>query len=320
MRQPVRSALVLVPALCASAVLAQNPAPPAFEVASIKPSPEITPAMVASGKIHAGMRINAARVDIGQMSLLELIGRAFDVKPYQVDGPPWLKQLMKAPRFDIVAKMPAGATKEQVPKMLQALLAERFKLILHRETREDKVYALVTEKGGPKLKEAAPNPPVEPAADGSTPAKSGSGSSQMTVKTSANGAVMSDGKGGQFSMTPLPGGKGMRMEMSRMSMDELAQQAAGLEDRPVIDATGLKGNYQVALEISMQDMMNAARRAGVVVPAAGGDSNRPAETGDDPGEDSMRQSLRALGLKLEPRKMQIEHLIIDGIEKVPTEN
>src|SRR5215470_18005259 len=128
-----------------------------FEVASIKPSQEITPALgkavIASGKLHIGMSVDAARVEIGFMSLADLIPIAFAVKPYQVSGPEW----MKVQRFDILAKMPDGATKEQVPEMLQALLGERFKLKVHRENRDYAVYGLVVGKGGSKLKETPPD-------------------------------------------------------------------------------------------------------------------------------------------------------------------
>lgn len=60
---------------------------------------------------------------------------------------------MAGTRFDILAKMPKGATREQVPEVLQVLLAERFKLALRREPREQQVYALVPSKDDPKLKE-----------------------------------------------------------------------------------------------------------------------------------------------------------------------
>ena len=66
------------------------------------------------------------------MSLAELIPIAYNVKPFQVAGPDW----MSSQRFDILARMPEGTTKEQVPEMLQALLAERFQLKIHRENRE----------------------------------------------------------------------------------------------------------------------------------------------------------------------------------------
>src|ERR1035437_6542153 len=119
--------------LTACSVFAQTPAAPlAFEVATIKVAETIGPAQIASGKIHVGMKVDAARVDIGYLSLADLIAMAYKVKPFQITGPDW----MSAQRFDILAKMPEGATKDDVPVMLQALLAERFKLTLHRENKE----------------------------------------------------------------------------------------------------------------------------------------------------------------------------------------
>ena len=58
-----------------------------FDVASIKPSETITPAMLQSGKVHAGMKVDGKRVDIGYFSLLMLVAKAYDVKSYQVSGP-----------------------------------------------------------------------------------------------------------------------------------------------------------------------------------------------------------------------------------------
>ncbi len=72
------------------------------------------------------MNIDAGRVDIGFLSLADLMQAAFKVKLHQLSGPDW----MAAQRFDILAKIPEGATKDDVPQMLQALLAERFKLTL----------------------------------------------------------------------------------------------------------------------------------------------------------------------------------------------
>src|SRR6476660_8570560 len=141
--------------LCALAAVAAFGQQPAFEVASIRSAAQTTPELVASGKLHVGMKIDAGRVDIGFFSLRELIPLAYDVKPFQVVGPDWLS----AQRFDILAKMPDGATKEQVPAMLRALLEERFKLVVHRESKEQPVYSLEVAKNGPKFKEA----PVESA-------------------------------------------------------------------------------------------------------------------------------------------------------------
>ena len=91
---------------------------------------------------------------------------AYDVKPYQVSGPDWLD----TERYDIAAKVPAGATKEQVNAMWQSLLAERFGVTLHHESKEFQVEELVIGRGGHKLKEsaedpAAPLPPGPPQMD-----------------------------------------------------------------------------------------------------------------------------------------------------------
>src|SRR5580692_10751750 len=110
--------------LAASAAFAQTPAAPlAFDVASVKLA---TPdqAKIMAGQQHIGLKVENNRVEIGISSLSELLGMAYKVKYYQVQGPDWLGATGQ--RFDILAKMPEGATKDQVPEMLQALLAERF--------------------------------------------------------------------------------------------------------------------------------------------------------------------------------------------------
>ena len=288
----------------------------AFEVASIKPSEPVTPAMVAAGKLHFGMKIDAARVDIGNFPLMQLICKAYDVKPYQVTGPSWL---LTGQKFDIVANLPHGATKEQVPQMLQALLAERFKLAIHRDTKEHAVYAMVVGKGGIKMKESEPDAVLP---DGSAPNPAVTGSSSIGINQTKNGAVVSDGEGGQQKMSVSPDGKMMRMEASRITMAKLAEGLSPLSDHPIVDMTGLKGNYQVTMEISMQELMAAARAAGAAVPAAapgGGDAGKPADAASDP-SGSIFTAVQALGLKLEPRKMPLTMIMVDRVEKMPTEN
>jgi uncharacterized protein (TIGR03435 family) len=312
--------------LAAGSLFAQTPADAlVFEVASIKPSEPITPAMAAAGKLHVGMKIDAVRVDIGNFPLMQLICKAYDVKPYQVTGPGWL---LTGQRFDIVANLPHGATKEQVPQMLQALLAERFKLAIHRDTKDHAVYAMVVGKGGIKMKESEPAPspdgtrPDGTAPDGSGPNPAVTGSSSVSISQTKNGAVVSDGQGKQQKMSVSPDGKMMRMEASRISMAELAEGLSPMSDHPIVDMTGLKGNYQVTLEISMQEIMAAARAAGAAVPNAapgGGDAGKPADAASDPGG-SIFTAIQTLGLKLEPRKTSLTTIVVDHVEKVPTEN
>src|SRR5205807_1143941 len=126
-----------------------------FEVASIKPAGPLDPQKIMSGQMKIGMTVDNAQVTINSMALPELIMMAFRVKRYQLSGPNWLMTGgMSAERFDIKAKLPEGTTSEQAPEMLQALLAERFKLTFHRDKVDHNVYALVVGKYGPKMKEA----------------------------------------------------------------------------------------------------------------------------------------------------------------------
>jgi uncharacterized protein (TIGR03435 family) len=302
--------------LSAGSLLAQAPA---FEVASVKPSEPITPAMIASGKLHAGMKIDGKRVDIGNFGMMQLICKAYDVKSYQVSGPSWLKAVgLSGQRFDIVANLPEGATKEQVPQMLQALLAERFKLVIHRETKDQPVYALVVGKGGAKL-----TPAEEPAAapDAAAPNPAVTGSSTATFTQSKGGAVISDGAGHSQKMTMAPDGKSMRLEASGLTMAELGEGLTAFVDHPIVDMTDIKGKYQVTLDLSREDMLNAARAAGMAVPGGGeGDASKPAELASDPGGNSIFKTIQAMGLKLEPRKVPLTFIVVDSVEKTPTEN
>src|SRR5215471_2104050 len=339
-------------ALCLGAAMAFGQAPaaePAFEVASIKPAPPITAlaAQIQSGKLHVGMSIDGARVDIGFVSLADLIPMAYRVKPYQVTGPDWMRQ----ERFDIQAKIPDGVSKDQVPEMMQALLAERFKLAIHHDKKDLPVYALVVGKGGPKLKEspADDTPAIESTAPGVTPlppppppAGGGPGApgprtiaigapdGQMKITQSGRGAVITGGPNGNMKMTVGENGA-MRMEMSKVKMSALADMLAPFVDRPVVDETELKGNYQLALELPMQDLMKMAMArapelAGLAGPGgaglsvAGGAAGAAAPVASDPSGGSIFQAVQQLGLKLEARKAPLDTIVVDHIEKSPTEN
>ncbi len=298
-----------------------------FEVASVKPSAAITPQMVQSGKLHVGMKIDAARVDIGNWSLAQLIGEAYKVKAYQISGPDWLKNLASSQRFDIVATMPAGSTKEQVPLMLKVLLAERFKLVAHQDTKETNVYALVVAKGGPKIKESVP-PPPPPDEDPAKPASTGSNSISIkqSVRTGATDFdfrhLRRDAEDVGVARIRSPCVWRFRR---RHAISKLAEGLAPMLDRPVVDMTELKGRYDVVLDLSMQDVMNAARAAGANVPpsAPGGSasaSGNPADAASDPGGGSIFAAIQSLGLRLDKRKDQLVTVVVDKIEKMPTEN
>src|SRR5581483_6958093 len=103
-----------------------------FEVASIKPVSEQTPA----DGVQIGLHVDGSQVRYSALSLKEYIAQAYQVKLYQVSGPDWLA----GQRFEIAAKLPEGSKMAQVPEMLQNLLADRFNLKLHRDSKEFPVY------------------------------------------------------------------------------------------------------------------------------------------------------------------------------------
>jgi uncharacterized protein (TIGR03435 family) len=316
---------------------APSSAPLSFEVASIKPSGPLDPAAIMSGKAHVGITVDKARVDVGSANLMGLICWAYKVKPYQVSGnPEWLNLGMNADRFDIVAKMPDGATEAQAQEMMQTLLSERFQLRLHHEKKDVPVFALVVGKAGPKFQEAAPDPPAAPsAADPGGPGDSasvkpptakgevafGSGDNRVTMKQTGGGMAISSKETGPIRMTPGENG-GFRMEADKMTMEMLANMLSQYVGRPVVDLTELKGKYKVSLELSMDTLLAAARAMGMNtgMPSPAANAARPAEAASDPSGGSIFDSVQRLGLKLDSRKLPYDTLVIDHVEKTPTEN
>ena len=305
--------------LLSSAALAQPAAPLAFEVASVKAAG--TPArepMICIVPCSPGERltVEGSRVDIRFMSLQKLILTAWRIKAYQLTGPDWIKSA----HFDIAAKMPAGAHRDRLPEMLQALLAERFKLTLHRDTRELPVYALVVGKGGPRLQ-----PATEPEASGPLPEPPGSTvlyTPQGEARELAGGGFISTG--GAFG--PMRGGRGasggMKMEFLNVTMAGLADVLSPHLDRPVVDQTGLKGGYYFASENRPLDSDGGGGRKGGGPPEggrAGGDAPMNGRPNDLFGE-ALFSALDKAGLKLEKTKAPAEILVVDHLEKTPTEN
>jgi uncharacterized protein (TIGR03435 family) len=272
--------------LCATAIAASlayaqsSPTPPprTFEVASIKPAPPPT-----DGRLMVRMSSDNGRINFSNVSVMNLLTAAYKVKEHQISGPSWLN----SERFDVTATFPAGATKEDVPAMLQALLSDRFKLKVHTESKTMPSYALVVAKGGHKMKPAEAE--------------------------------------GRLKMMFGPKGR----EMSgTANMEVLADRLSSALDRPVVDMTELKGNFDIDLQWSGGDGPGGMR--GIHGPAGGPGPGGPGpgpgaadpknhdENADAPSIYTALQS--KLGLKLEPKKAPADMYIVDNIEKVPTDN
>jgi len=286
-----------------------------FEVASIKQSAPLDPQKMLSGQQRVGMKVDAGRADIENWSILELLNAAYKISPTRLTGPAWgVVNPLTATRFDIHATFPAGATQDDVPEMLKSLLAERWKLAFHNEQREQQVMALIVGKDGPKLQPSPPETPADTTNNTNRPDPiqvSGDPQKGMTIRGAGQTGAMKVG------MTP----DGMiHMTAERLTMAQLADSLTQLVRRPVVDQTGLTGNYQVSFELSQADVLAAARAAGLQLPGAPGGAGPAGGAADPSGGLSAFQSVEKMGLKLESRKAAVDYMVIDRLEKLPTED
>ncbi len=179
--------------------------------------------------------------------------------------------------------------RRETQHMLQALLANRFQLVLHRETKELPGYALVVAKSGPKLHDAKPG------------------------DTYPNGMKGPDGKPGEGLM--IMGGNGGPVTGQGIPIRNLVRLLSQQLGRTILDETGLTGKYDFTLQWAPDE------RAGPMSAATQGGGSR---SDDAPPPDSSRPSLftaiqEQLGLKLESRKVPVEMLVIDHVA-APSEN
>jgi uncharacterized protein (TIGR03435 family) len=215
---------------------------------------------------------------------------AYNLRAYQFTPPDW----MRASWFQIDANIPAGSTKEQVRLMEQNLLAERFKLAVHFVKKEMQIYEMTVGADGVKFKEWADLPPL---ADGATPydrVRSGS------LKAADLRPAPDSPAEWQFI-------DGRHSRRGKHSMEKLAAYLSGQMERPVLDATGLTGEYDIMLDFVMEP-----RRVNFL-PA-------PPEVSLAAGPTLVKAVESQLGLRMESKKGMIDMLVIDHVEKVPTEN
>ena len=279
--------------LASTTLLAQTADPKLeFEVASVKPfSVSQTDAPVT-----LGARIDGAQARLVGLTMRDLLAMAYRVKIYQLSGPEWIA----SERYDINAKMPAGVSPDKLPEMSQSLLSDRFGLKVHREKKEMPVYVLLIGKPPLRLKDSVIDKNAPPPT-----------SFTSTGTGSAQGVAINLGNGSSFSFA---GGKFVGTKVT-------APQIAGIlerfSDRPVMDLTELKGSYDFEFNVSPEEtqtlMIHAAVAAGVQLPPQ---ALRLLEGGGNPIENGAEQ----LGLKIESRKMPVDIIVIDQIQKTPTDN
>jgi uncharacterized protein (TIGR03435 family) len=271
-------------------------APLEFEVASVKPADPI------ADSVNIGVHVDGAQVHIADFSLADYIRIAYRLKNYQVTGPDTLSE-----RFNVDAKLPEGASREQVADMLQTLLANRFEMKMHRETKEFPVYSLAVVTGGLKLKE------VPPDKDDADPAGATRGGGTDVQVTGGRGGVnINYGHGSFFTFADN------KLEAKKLTMTMFADLLARFVDRPVVDRTEMKGNYDIKIDLTQEDymamMIRSAIAAGVTLPP------QALQLLNGASDESLHSALRNFGLKLEPTKAPLEVLVVDHISKTPVAN
>ncbi|HEY4359824.1 MAG TPA: TIGR03435 family protein [Bryobacteraceae bacterium] len=293
--------------LASAAVLAQAiDSTLTFEVATVKPW-----AAGPDGRWLSSISGGPGSQDPGQihytgMPLRSLLTTAYNVKDYQVTAPEW----MATERFDILAKIPAGTTKEQFNVMLQNLLKERFRMTLHRESKEMQGYELLVAKGGLKMKEVAVDPNA-PVVDGPAFAPG-----ERPVMNKDGFAILS--KPALVSMVSLKGGTALDAHFTakEQPLSKIVDLVGNEMKGPVVDKTGLTGKYDFTLEFA-PDIRNFPGLAPPPPPEPGAAALPDPPTTGLPFQAAIQEQL---GLHLEQKKVSVEMLVVDRSEKTPTEN
>jgi uncharacterized protein (TIGR03435 family) len=232
----------------AAALAAQTPR---FDVASVKAS--------ASGRRGSRIEAPPGSLIMNNVTMLEAVAWAYHVFEYQVTAPGWLG----AQRYDISAKADSPVDEIELRKMLQELLAERFRMEIHHQTKEMQAYVMTVAKGGHKLQQADTT-------------------GAMDVKPKGMGAVV-----------------------LRADLDELAAMASKPLQAPVVNATGLTGKWNFTVDatpyLTPEVMANAKSATDLI----------------GLGITAVREQL---GIKVESKRVAVDMIVVDRVERVPVEN
>jgi uncharacterized protein (TIGR03435 family) len=287
-------AAILAGLLTSPLLRAQAPATdadrPAFDVSSIKPSKSGGPYIGRGGNAPEPGRFRAVNI-----TLRFLIANAYLLTPGEsvtriFGAPNWID----SESFDVEAKAEGNPSPDRMRLMLQSLLADRFKLALHHETRQLPVYALVLAKPGKMGLQLKPH---------SDDAK--------CVDPDAKAAPTRPRPGdplpafcGEFAMFGAP--PSLREAGNKITIAMLVEQLSNFVDRPIVDRTGLTGTYDATLEFAFAFKQGGAPdgTANAMIPS------------DPSGPPSIFTALQEqLGLKLESQKGPADVLVIDHVEE-----
>ncbi len=279
--------------LSANAAFGQTTAKLEFEVASIRASAPRIPGQrpVPSTRTGGPGTADPGRVSYTNKALSDIIGDAFDVAWNDVSGPDWIA----ADAYDIVAKVPEGTTKQQAKEMLQNLLADRFRLAFHMQTKVAQGYELTLAPGGSKMKEHSDaQPQNDPAEKGPFPSLGEGEHMARNMPPEHVYVRFADTSVSEFASF-------LGSSLSAATMVRVSPTMSRGAAPHIRDKTGLTGSYDFTFDYAGSVFV---RRDDL--PSA---------------ESSIENSLtKELGLKMVEAKVTVNVLVIDHIERTPAEN
>jgi uncharacterized protein (TIGR03435 family) len=275
----------------------------AFEAASVKPAGPAVGNEV-SGAMHGGPGTSdPGRITIHRATLSDLLARAYDVQRDQISGPAWIEDREEFV-YRIDATFSPNTTKEQFHSMFRNLLAERFHVRLHQETKTRPGYELTVAAGGPKLKEWIPDTnavPGKPGVDekGFLKLPPGSGLGLVMPRGGGVGAIRIS-----YRQTMAEFCRSLGAEINMANRTPIG----GVQAR-VIDKTGLTGKYQFTLEFAGS------------FGSPEGEPSTPVASDPTGAPDLLTAIEKQLGLKLvKVKDISVDMVVVDSADKVPTEN
>jgi uncharacterized protein (TIGR03435 family) len=286
----------------ASRLAAQAPATMTFEVASVKPSnPNPDPANPLS-IVPLMLPQPGGRFTATNTPLRMLIMAAYELKQEaQLAGGP--ADALEA-KYDITAKAPVAIIGKELPQLLRSLLADRFKLTSHTESRELPLYDLVLARSDGRL-----GPELKP---------STSECAKADEILAAQGAALAQGDASSFvgkarpcsvATDPSGGPLNVMLRGDGQEMKQLAEILTTFTGRAVRDKTGLTGRYDFAMKLDLQMVLRLAQKAGVSIPP-----EAFARIPQSDGSSLMTALNEQLGLKLESTRGPVDVVVIDSVE------
>ena len=312
-----------------------------LKLSDVRPGESLVP-RTRGGPCPPPFALSRNRREIGCVPLNTLIGYAFNVPRYRVAGPGWM-DVENPSRFDVEAVLPPGASLEQIPEMLQSLLAERLHLAAHPGAREQSVDALVVAGGGLKLKETPPQSPGDgPIAFANIAGAAGDAAADGVLgaldighigglMTRTSDALNPSGPGfthtwtnpriGTVSQTTsgMSGVAELRIQAPAITCQGLADILVAVAMLPdVADMTQTTARYQLDLKLSLS---GAAAAPVIARPRLGPPSAISVQLAQEEFHAARRnafnKALLKLGLQLDARTAPVDVLVIDHIDQTP---